>query len=77
MSIDVDEPKGKRPITHARIGNLLFDIRESVNDLAALYNDADGRSLVTQDEAEITAIRNSINWLLSDILESRKLRAVS
>lgn len=77
MSIDVDEPKGRRPITHARIGCLLHDMREDVEDLVKLYNDADGRTLVTQDEAEITAIRNSINWLLSDILESRKLRAVS
>ncbi len=74
---DVDEPLGKRAITHARIGNLLFDLREDVNDLVGLYNDANGRSLVAEDEAEITAIRNSINWLLSDILESRRLRAVS
>lgn len=74
---DVDKPLGKRAITHARIGNLLFDLREDVNDLVGLYNDANGRSLVADDEAEIAAIRNSINWLLSDILESRKLRAVS
>ena len=77
MSIEEQQPAGRRAITHARIGNLLYDIREDVNDLVKLYNDAEGRSLVTQDEAEITAIRNSINWLLSDILESRKLRAVS
>ena len=77
MSIEEHQPAGRRAITHARIGNLLHDIREDVNDLVKLYNDADGRSLVTQDEAEITAIRNSINWLLSDILESRKLRVAS
>lgn len=71
------EPIGRRAITHARVGNLLYDLRERTNDLIALYNEADGRSLVTDDEAEITAIRNSINWLLSDILESRRLRAVS
>ncbi len=74
---DVHEPIGKRPITHARIGNLLWDMQEKVNDLIALYNDADGRSLVAEDEAEITAIRNNINWLLSDILLSRRPRAVS
>ena len=77
MSIEEHQPVGRRAITHARIGNLLHDMREDVDDLVKLYNDTEGRSLVTQDEAEITAIRNSINWLLSDILESRKLRAVS
>lgn len=71
-----DEPKLPREITHARIGNLLFDMRETINDLIALRLNPIGYPLVAEEEGELFAIKNSLDWLLSDIRESRKVRLV-
>jgi hypothetical protein len=74
---DPDAPKLARDVTHARIGNLLFDMREVVNDLIALRLNPVGNPLVADEEGELTAIKNSLDWLLSDIRESRpKVRLV-
>ena len=77
MIEDPDAPKLARDVTHARIGNLLFDMREVVNDLIALRLNPVGNPLVADEEGELMAIKNSLDWLLSDIRESRpKVRLV-
>lgn len=70
---DIDEhaPKLARDVTHARIGNLLFDLRETVNDIISLRLNPVGNPLVQDEEGELMAIKNSLDWLLSDIRESR------
>jgi hypothetical protein len=74
---DEDAPKLAREITHARIGNLLFDMREVVNDLIALRLNPVGSPLIQDEEGELMAIKNSLDWLLSDIRESRpKLKVI-
>lgn len=78
--MSTDAPQGERAITHARIGNLLHDLRTTVDDIIALRNKPLGAPLVQDEEAELTAIRDNLNWLLSDILmgreAARKLRIV-
>ena len=71
MMIDDDTPKLARDVTHARIGNLLHDLRETVNDIIALRLNPVGYPLVQDEEGELMAIKNSLDWLLSDIRESR------
>lgn len=68
---DPDAPKLARDVTHARIGNLLFDLREVVNDLIALRLHPVGYPLVADEEGELMAIKNSLDFLLSDIREAR------
>ncbi|MGM4997816.1 hypothetical protein AB8A05_04060 [Tardiphaga sp. 538_B7_N1_4] len=72
-----DAPQGERAVTHARIGNLLYDLRGTVDDLIALRQHPEGAPLVADEEAEICAIKDNLTFLLSDILLSRKLRVVS
>jgi hypothetical protein len=75
--IDDHAPKLARDVTHARIGNLLHDMRETVNDLIALRVNPIGSPLIQDEEGELMAIKNSLDWLLSDIRESRpKVRLV-
>jgi hypothetical protein len=69
--IDDHAPKLARDITHARIGNLLHDMRETINDLIALRVNPVGSPLIQDEEGELMAIKNSLDWLLSDIRESR------
>lgn len=71
MIDDPDAPKLARDVTHARIGNLLHDMREVVNDIIALRLNPVGYPLVADEEGELMAIKNSLDWLLSDIRESR------
>lgn len=71
-----DEPKLPREITHARVGNLLYDMRETINDLISLRLNPIGSPLIADEEGELMAIKNSLDWLLSDIRESRKVRLV-
>lgn len=71
MAEDPDAPKLARDITHARVGNLLFDMRETINDMIALRLNPAGYQLVADEEGELMAIKNSLDWLLSDIRESR------
>ena len=71
MTEDTDAPKLARDVTHARIGNLLFDMRETINDLIALRLNPVGSPLIQDEEDELMAIKNSLDWLLSDIRESR------
>jgi hypothetical protein len=75
---DPDAPRLARDVTHARIGNLLFDLREVVNDLIALRLHPVGYPLVADEEGELMAIKNSLDFLLSDIRETRatKIRIV-
>lgn len=70
MSTDNDAPRLARDITHARIGNLLHDMRETINDLIALRVNPVGSPLIQDEEVELMAIKNSLDWLLSDIRES-------
>lgn len=74
---DPDAPKLARDVTHARIGNLLHDAREVINDLIALRLNPVGCPLIENEEGEIMAIRNSLNWLLSDIKLANDARAAS
>lgn len=77
MIDDPDAPKLARDVTHARIGNLLHDMREVVDDIIALRLNPVGYPLVADEEGELMAIKNSLDWLLSDIRESRpKVRLV-
>lgn len=71
MSEDPDAPKLARDVTHARIGNLLFDLREVVNDLISLRLNPVGSPLIQDEEGELIAIKGSLDFLLSDIRESR------
>lgn len=71
-----DEPKGERAVTHARIGNLLYDLRGTVEDIMALRLHPEGAPLVADEEAELTAIKTSLDFLLSDILAGKKPRLV-
>lgn len=71
-----DEPHGERAVTHARIGNLLYDLRGTVDALIRLRNHSIGAPLVAGEEEELTAIRNNLDFLLSDILASRAPRLV-
>lgn len=76
---DTDDhaPKLARDVTHARIGNLLHDMRETISDLIALRLNPVGSPLIEDEEGELMAIKNSLDWLLSDIRESRpKVRLV-
>jgi hypothetical protein len=75
MDIEQFAPKGERAVTHARIGNLVHDLHSTADDLIALRNGV-GAPLVAGEEAGLTAARDKLNFLLSDILESRKLRIV-
>lgn len=71
MTDEDDAPKLARDVTHARIGNLLFDLREVVNDIISLRLNPVGSLLIQDEEGELMAIKNSLDWLLSDIRESR------
>lgn len=82
MITDDDAPKLARDVTHARVGNLLFDLREVVNDLIKIRLSPVGSPLVADEEGELIAIKSSLDFLLSDIQEARiaaarKLRVVS
>ena len=71
-----DAPQGERAITHARIGNLLHDLRETLDDLIRLRLHSVGAPLIADEEAELIAIKTSLDFLLTDILAARKLRIV-
>lgn len=72
---DQDAPKLARDVTHARIGNLLYDLRGTLNDLIALRVNPVGFPLVQDEEGELLAIKNSLDFLLSDIRETRVKQA--
>jgi hypothetical protein len=76
-----DELKLAEDVAHAQIGQILFGLRETVNDLIAIRVREFG-PLLENEEGELFAIKNSLDWLLSDIRESRivqsrKLRVIS
>jgi len=70
MSEDQDAPKLARDITHATVGTLLFGLRETIDQLIAIRVREFG-PLLQDEEGELMAIKNSLDWLLSDIRESR------
>jgi hypothetical protein len=78
---DNDAPQLAKDMTHASIGNLLFSLRDTVNDLISIRVREFG-PLLENEEGELLAIKNSLDWLLSDIresriIQSRKLRVIS
>jgi len=73
---ELDEPRGERAITQARIGNLLHDFRSTIDELIRLRLHPVGAPFIADEEAELMAIKTSLDFLLSDILAARKLRIV-
>jgi len=70
MSEDQDAPRLAKDITHATVGILLFGLRETIDQLIAIRVREFG-PLLQDEEGELMAIKNSLDWLLSDIRESR------
>ena len=56
--------------THANIGALLFGLRDAVEQLIAIRVREFG-PLLDGEEQELTAINQSLQWLLSDIQAMR------
>lgn len=71
MSDDPDAPKLARDVAQAQIGYLLFGLRETVNELIKLRVGQDTSDLIADEEGELMAIKQSLDFLLSDIRESR------
>ena len=70
MSEDQDAPRLAKDITCATVGMLVFGLRETIDQLIAIRVREFGPLLV-DEEGELMAIKNSLDWLLSDIRESR------
>ena len=60
-----------RETTHAHIGALLYGLRDTTEQLIAIRTREFGR-LLDGEEAELMAIKLSLDLLLSDIKESRR-----
>ena len=63
-------PTLARDVTHAAIGMNLHAMREIIDQLIAIRTREFG-SLLDGEEGELMTLRQSLEWLLSDIRESR------
>ena len=70
LYVDVDSPTLSRDVVHAQIGSLLCGLRETLDSLIAIRVREFGM-LLQHDEVELMKIKNSLDWLLSDLRESR------
>ena len=68
--MDSDAPTLARDVTNAAIGMNLFAMREIIDQLIAIRTREFG-SLLDGEEGELMTLRQSLEWLLSDIRESR------
>jgi hypothetical protein len=68
--MDDDAPKLARDVTHAAIGMHLFAMRGTIDQLIAIRTREFG-SLLEDEEGELMSLRQSLEWLLSDIRETR------
>lgn len=71
FDIDNDAPKLARDVIHANIGMHLFSMRRSIDDLIKIRLDREYGPLLEAEEGELMALRQSLEFLLSDIRESR------
>lgn len=73
------EPHTPREITHARVGNLAYDLRETIADLSKLRLDPVGAPFVAMELATIMECKTALDVLASNLVEvsDRKLRVVS
>lgn len=81
MTDNDDAPTLARDIIHASIGMHLQSMRGTIDELIRVRLDRDFSDLLDGEEGELMAIRQSLEFLLSDIRESRvnqsrQLRAV-
>lgn len=63
-----------REATHAAIGARMFSLRDAIDDLIAIRVREHG-DLLNDDEGELMMMKNSLDFLLSDIRESRIQKA--
>ena len=74
--IPVDEIlKNSREIMHSDIGMLSYILRDTVDQYIAIRV-GDHGDLLDGEFAELMAIYQSMQWLLSDIRETRKFKVV-
>jgi hypothetical protein len=72
--MDNDAPKLARDVAQAHAGKLIFGIRESLNELIAIRIREHGEVLEV-DEGALMAVKNSLDWLLNDIRETRAAKS--
>lgn len=65
-----NEPKLAKDVTHAAIGMHLYAMRGCIDELIAIRTREFG-PLLDDEEGELMSLRQSLEWLLSDIRESR------
>lgn len=68
--MDTDAPTLARDVTHAAIGMHLFAMRSTIDQLIAIRTREFG-ALLEDEEGELMALRQSLEWLLSDIRKTR------
>ena len=68
---DDDAPRLARDVIQASIGMHLYSMRGTIDDLIKIRLDRDFSELLDDEEGELMAIRQSLEFLLSDIRESR------
>jgi hypothetical protein len=65
--------RNSRETTHANVGALLYGLRDTVDQLIAIRVREYGK-LLDGEEEELMTIKLSLDLLLSDIRESRKVK---
>lgn len=68
---DDDAPRLARDVTHAQVGFHLFALRGCIDELISIRVRSGFGELLEDEEGELMAIRQSLEFLLSDIRESR------
>ncbi len=71
---DEHAPKLARDVAYAQVGGLLYGLREVVDSLIAIRVREFG-DLLEGEEDELIQIKGSLDFLLSDIRESRIQKA--
>jgi hypothetical protein len=65
-----DAPKLASEVTHAYVGVLLWGMRDTLDKIISIRLSEYG-ALLDNEEGELIAIKSSLDFLLSDIRESR------